>query len=62
MRDRIRTRDEALQGSINPMVTDHGLASEARQYAGRAVGEGWHAPFRASGPAPETASNLGAAS
>jgi FPC/CPF motif-containing protein YcgG len=52
MRDRIRARDEALQGSVNPMVGDHGLASEARQYAGRPVGPHWQAPFR---PRPETA-------
>ena len=45
MRDMIRARDEQLQGSINPMVSDHGYGSEARQYAGRAVDEDWVAPF-----------------
>ena len=35
MRDTIRRRDEELQGSINPMVSDHGETSEARQYSGR---------------------------
>ena len=45
MRDRIRTRDEALQGQINPMVSDHGTSSEARQYSGREVGADWRAPF-----------------
>lgn len=45
MRDRIRARDRELQGSINPMVADHGAASEARQYSGRPVGDQWHAPF-----------------
>ena len=35
MRDLIRARDEALQGQINPMVSDHGQSSEARQYSGR---------------------------
>lgn len=48
MRDRIRQRDELLQGTINPMVADHGEISEARQYSGRRVGPGWQAPFRAS--------------
>ncbi len=45
MRDKIRERDEQLQGSINPMVADHGDTSEARQYSGRHVGPAWQAPF-----------------
>jgi uncharacterized protein len=45
MRDKIRQRDEQLQGSINPMVADHGQTSEARQYSGRQVPPGWRAPF-----------------
>jgi FPC/CPF motif-containing protein YcgG len=48
MRDTIRRRDTDLQGSTNPMVADHGQASEARQYSGRAVPEGWSPPFHAS--------------
>jgi FPC/CPF motif-containing protein YcgG len=44
MRDTIRRRDTELQGSTNPMVADHGAASEARQYSGRLVPEDWHAP------------------
>lgn len=47
MRDLIRERDEQLQGTVNPMVGDHGEASEARQYSGREVGPGWQAPFSA---------------
>ena len=39
MRDKIRQRDQSLQGSLNPMVDDHGSSSEARQYAGRKVGD-----------------------
>ena len=46
MRDRIRERDERLQGTINPMVADHGEHSEARQYSGRQVGPDWRAPFK----------------
>lgn len=45
MRDLIRARDRALQGSVNPMAVDHGESSEARQYSGRAVEPDWHAPF-----------------
>lgn len=45
MRDTIRRRDEQLQGSINPMVEDHGSGSEARQYSGRSVPDDWSAPF-----------------
>ena len=43
----IRARDEKLQGSINPMLSNFGDTSEARQYSGRAVQSGWHAPFQA---------------
>lgn len=45
MRDTIRRRDAAVQGEPNPMVADHGEASEARQYSGRRVEHDWQAPF-----------------
>jgi len=45
MRDRIRERDVQLQGSVNPMLKDHGDASEAIQYSGRAVDTEWACPF-----------------
>ncbi|HEV7145603.1 MAG TPA: guanitoxin biosynthesis heme-dependent pre-guanitoxin N-hydroxylase GntA [Pedococcus sp.] len=44
MRDMIRRRDTELQGSLNPMVTDHGSHSEARQYSGREVPASWAPP------------------
>lgn len=44
MRDTIRRRDLELQGTLNPMVADHGRSSEARQYSGRAVPPTWVAP------------------
>jgi FPC/CPF motif-containing protein YcgG len=46
VRDVVRRRDTALQGSTNPMVADHGQGSEARQYSGRVVGDDWRAPLR----------------
>lgn len=46
MRDKIRERDQRLQGSTNPMVADYGSSSEACQYSGRRVGPGWEAPFQ----------------
>ncbi|WP_293987035.1 guanitoxin biosynthesis heme-dependent pre-guanitoxin N-hydroxylase GntA [Sphingomonas sp.] len=49
MREKIMVRDEAVAGSRNPMLARHGDASEARQYSGRAVGEGWRCPFHYSG-------------
>jgi FPC/CPF motif-containing protein YcgG len=49
MREKILARDEALAGSRNPMLARHGEASEARQYSGRAVDEGWRCPFNYSG-------------
>lgn len=45
MRDTIRRRDAELQGSVNPMVSDHGQSSEARQYSGRELEPGWEAPL-----------------
>lgn len=50
MRDTIRRRDTTVQGSVNPMVADHGEVSEAFQYAGRAVPPDWTPPFH---PHPE---------
>jgi hypothetical protein len=45
VRDRIRQRDEELQGTINPMMEDFGKGSEAKQYSGRKVGKEWKCPF-----------------
>ncbi len=46
LRARIRQRDQALQGNVNPMLKDHGSESEARQYAGREVGAAWRCPLQ----------------
>ena len=46
MQQSIRQRDVALQGNVNPMLSDFGETSEARQYAGRAVEKDWHPSFR----------------
>lgn len=43
----IRAREYALQGSFNSLLSDFGERSEARQYAGRSVEEGWRCPFHA---------------
>ena len=46
MRETILQRDRDLAGDINPMLSRHGEASEARQYSGRAVeDEDWKPPF-----------------
>ena len=46
LRDRIRARDIALQGSTNPNLADFGERSEAEQYSGRdTTGESWRCPF-----------------
>ncbi len=52
MKQTIRAREVALQGSINPMLSDFGETSEARQYSGRAVEEDWKPPFVSSGKCP----------
>ena len=40
-----RSRDIELQGSVNPNLADFGDASEARQYSGREVEDGWQCPY-----------------
>ena len=46
MRDKIIQRDVALAGTPNPMLAQHGEASAARQFSGRAVNDDWRCPFR----------------
>lgn len=57
MQQVIRSRDTALQGSTNPMLSDFGETSEARQYSGRAVDEDWQAPFQQESSAGAKASS-----
>ena len=45
MREAILERDRKLAGDLNPMLSRHGEASEARQYSGRMVDDGWTPPF-----------------
>lgn len=45
LRATILKRDEALAGSINPMLAQHGEISAARQYSGRPVEGDWVCPF-----------------
>lgn len=49
LRDRIRERELALQGALNPNLADFGEASEARQYSGRAAEPEWRCPFHRKG-------------
>ncbi|TLU73902.1 guanitoxin biosynthesis heme-dependent pre-guanitoxin N-hydroxylase GntA [Lichenicoccus roseus] len=55
LRRTILDRDVALDGSINPMLAQHGEVSEARQYSGRAVGNDWACPFRRPGERDDAA-------
>ena len=45
IRETILDRDEALAGSINPMLARHGETSEALQYSGRQIEGEWQCPF-----------------
>ncbi|HET7234236.1 MAG TPA: guanitoxin biosynthesis heme-dependent pre-guanitoxin N-hydroxylase GntA [Longimicrobium sp.] len=45
LRETIRARELALQGSLNPNLAEFGEESEARQYSGRATGGEWACPF-----------------
>lgn len=49
LRAAILGRDRELAGSINPMLTRFGEASEARQYSGRLVGKDWECPWAGRG-------------
>jgi len=44
-RDHIRQRDEQYSGSKNPMLASYGEDSEALQYSGRHIEDGWQCPF-----------------
>lgn len=46
LREAILERDERVNGSVNPMLAQHGESPEARQYSGRMVDEAWRCPFR----------------
>jgi FPC/CPF motif-containing protein YcgG len=46
LQERIRAREIALDGSLNPNLANFGERTEARQYAGRAVPDEWTCPFR----------------
>lgn len=43
----VRSRELALQGSLNPELSDFGRRTEARQYSGRTAQGEWRCPFRA---------------
>ncbi|MEJ5978167.1 guanitoxin biosynthesis heme-dependent pre-guanitoxin N-hydroxylase GntA [Novosphingobium sp. PS1R-30] len=46
IRETIIGRDVDLAGTVNPMLARHGETSEAAQYSGRMVEDGWRCPFR----------------
>ena len=46
IRDMIRERDKAKNGSVNPMLADFGKGNEAAQYSGRQVSSAWKCPFQ----------------
>ena len=51
LRERIRERDTALQGSPNPNLADFGERSDARQYSGRDLSAvEWRCPFHVHRP------------
>jgi len=45
MKNTIRDREINYDGSINPMLNDHGEGLEAPQYSGRKVDKDWKCPF-----------------
>lgn len=53
-RDRVRQRDTALQGFVNPASTDFGASSEAIQYTGQIKDPKWKCPFHSIKPGVDT--------
>jgi FPC/CPF motif-containing protein YcgG len=49
LREAIRARELALQGSVNPNLSDFSERSEASQYSGRPTEPGWRCPFTGRG-------------
>ncbi len=45
MKRAVRQRDVEYSGSVNPMLADFGLSSEAVQYSGMQHGNSWKCPF-----------------
>ncbi|MEP6713532.1 MAG: guanitoxin biosynthesis heme-dependent pre-guanitoxin N-hydroxylase GntA [Ferruginibacter sp.] len=45
MKTIVRRRDMAMSGSVNPMLTDFGEASEVYQYSGQVYDEKWECPL-----------------
>ncbi len=46
MKNKVRKRDIALSGSVNPMLQDFGESSEVFQYSGRKYDESWQCPLK----------------
>jgi len=46
MKTIVRKRDIAFSGSVNPMLTDFGEASEVYQYSGQRYGVEWKCPLK----------------
>ena len=54
MRNKIRSRDAEFQGgSVNPVLEDFGVVSEAPQYASRKPNPEWKCPFHAFAPSSD---------
>ncbi|MEO6219635.1 MAG: guanitoxin biosynthesis heme-dependent pre-guanitoxin N-hydroxylase GntA [Ginsengibacter sp.] len=53
MKDTVRKRDIAFSGSVNPMLTDFGEASEVYQYSGRQYNTAWQCPLKINHAANE---------
>ena len=45
MKTIVRKRDIVYSGSVNPMLTDFGEASEVYQYSGRKYDSDWKCPL-----------------
>ncbi|MEP7231715.1 MAG: guanitoxin biosynthesis heme-dependent pre-guanitoxin N-hydroxylase GntA [Ginsengibacter sp.] len=46
MKEAVRKRDMAYSGSVNPMLSDFGEASEIYQYSGRKYDDTWQCPLK----------------
>lgn len=46
MQQSVRKRDVKVSGSVNPMLTNYGEASEVYQYSGKNYDQNWQCPFK----------------
>lgn len=53
MKHVVRKKDVVYSGSVNPMLTDFGTASDVYQYSGKKYGKDWQCPLKTDHARPQ---------